>query len=88
MGNLRRAQVATLRDAVVKVLHAGIDAKGATIDDYRDSTGAEGSFQDRFEVYGRDGEPCSRCGAMIRKIRVAGRGTYYCPREQRAPRAA
>jgi len=51
------------------------------------SSGAEGSFQDRFEVYGREGEPCSRCGATIRKIKAAGRGTYFCPREQRAPRA-
>jgi formamidopyrimidine-DNA glycosylase len=88
VGSLKRGQLELLRDAVVKVLHAGIDAKGATIDDYRDASGAEGSFQDHFEAYGREGEPCSRCGATIRKIRAAGRGTYFCPREQRAPRAA
>ncbi|TMQ07252.1 MAG: bifunctional DNA-formamidopyrimidine glycosylase/DNA-(apurinic or apyrimidinic site) lyase [Deltaproteobacteria bacterium] len=87
VGTLKRAQLEALHEAVVTVLHAGIDAKGATIDDYRDATGAEGSFQDRFEVYGREGEPCSRCGATIRKIKAAGRGTYFCPREQRAPRA-
>ena len=87
VGTLKRAKLEALHEAVVTVLHAGIDAKGATIDDYRDATGAEGSFQDRFEVYGREGEPCSRCGATIRKIKAAGRGTYFCPREQRAPRA-
>ena len=87
VGTLKRPQIEALRDAVVESLEAGIDAKGATIDDYRDATGAEGSFQDRFEVYGREGEPCSRCGATIRKIKAAGRGTYFCPREQRAPRA-
>ena len=87
VGTLKRAQLEALHEAVVTVLHAGIDAKGATIDDYRDATGAEGSFQDRFEVYGREGEPCSRCGATIRKIKAAGRGTYFCPHEQRAPRA-
>jgi formamidopyrimidine-DNA glycosylase len=68
------------------VLHAGIDAKGATIDDYRDASGAEGSFQDKFQVHLREGEPCPRCGTRIRKIRAAGRGTYYCPYCQRAPR--
>jgi formamidopyrimidine-DNA glycosylase len=86
VGSLRRKQVDALREAVVTVLHAGIDAKGATIDDYRDASGAEGSFQDHFEAYGREGEPCSRCGASIRKIKAAGRGTYFCPRCQRAPR--
>ena len=87
VGTLKRAQLEALHEAVVTVLHAGIDAKGATIDDYRDATGAEGSFQDRFEAYAREGEPCSRCGAPIRKIKAAGRGTYFCPREQRPPRS-
>jgi len=86
VGTLRRAQVADLRDAVVASLEAGIDARGATIDDFRHSDGARGSFQDRFMVHLREGEPCGRCGATIRKLRAAGRGTYVCPRCQRAPR--
>jgi formamidopyrimidine-DNA glycosylase len=68
------------------VLHAGIDAKGATIDDFRDANGAEGSFQDRFQVHLREGQPCPRCGTGIKKIRAAGRGTYFCPSCQRMPR--
>jgi formamidopyrimidine-DNA glycosylase len=88
VGTLKPKQLASLRDSVVQVLHAGIDAKGATIDDYRDSAGAEGSFQDKFQVHLREGEPCPRCGSTIRKIRAAGRGTYFCPRCQRAPRPA
>ncbi|MDQ3587671.1 MAG: bifunctional DNA-formamidopyrimidine glycosylase/DNA-(apurinic or apyrimidinic site) lyase [Actinomycetota bacterium] len=86
VGTLRRAQVADLRDAVVASLEAGIDARGASIDDFRHSDGARGSFQDRFMVHLREGEPCRRCGATIRKLRAAGRGTYVCPRCQRAPR--
>jgi len=87
VGSLRRAQVEDLRDAVVASLEAGIDARGATIDDFRHSDGARGSFQDRFMVHLREGEPCERCGATIRKLRAAGRGTYVCPRCQRAPRS-
>jgi len=87
VGALRRPQVAALRDAVVASLEAGIDAKGASIDDFRHSDGAEGSFQDEFLAYGREGEPCVRCGRPIRKIRAAGRGTYFCAYCQRAPRA-
>ena len=88
VGTLRRGQIASLRDAVVESLEAGIDARGATIDDFRHADGARGSFQDRFLVHRREGEPCPRCGSTIRKLRAAGRGTYVCPRCQPRPRAA
>jgi formamidopyrimidine-DNA glycosylase len=87
VGTLKRRQIEELRDAVIRVLEDGIDAKGASIDDFRNPDGAKGSFQDRFLVHLREGEPCIRCGATIRKMRAAGRGTYVCPRCQRAPRA-
>jgi formamidopyrimidine-DNA glycosylase len=86
VGTLRRPQFAALRDAVVESLQAGIDARGASIDDFRNPDGARGSFQDRFKVHLREGEPCPRCGATIVKMRAAGRGTYVCPRCQRRPR--
>ena len=49
-------------------------------------TASSGSAQHEFKVYGRGGEPCERCGTPIDKIRVAGRGTWYCPSCQRLPR--
>ncbi len=87
VGTLKRAQLAALRDAVVASLEAGIDARGATIDDFRHPDGARGSFQDRFLVHLREGEPCTRCGTTIRKMRAAGRGTYVCECCQPPPRA-
>jgi formamidopyrimidine-DNA glycosylase len=86
VGTLRRPQIEALRAAVVESLELGIDAKGASIDDYRHVDGARGSFQDRFLVYSRAGEPCVRCGTPIQKLRAAGRGTYVCPNCQRRPR--
>jgi formamidopyrimidine-DNA glycosylase len=86
VGTLKRPQIAALRDAVVESLEAGIDARGATIDDFRHPDGATGSFQDRFLVHLREGEPCSRCGRAIVKMRAAGRGTYVCPHCQPRPR--
>ena len=86
VGTLKRPQLAELRDAVVESLEAGIDARGATIDDFRHADGARGSFQDRFLVHLREGEPCPRCGTTIRKMRAAGRGTYVCERCQPRPR--
>ena len=86
VGSLGRPQLTALRDAVVESLEAGIDARGATIDDFRHPDGARGSFQDRFLVHRRAGEPCPRCGAEIVKLRVAQRGTYVCERCQPRPR--
>jgi formamidopyrimidine-DNA glycosylase len=86
VGTLKRDQIAALRDAVVEALEAGIDARGATIDDFRHPDGAMGSFQDRFLVHLREGEACVRCGRPVVKMRAAGRGTYVCERCQPRPR--
>ncbi len=88
VGTLKRAQLVALRDAVVETLELGIDSRGATIDDYRHPDGASGSFQTRFLVHLREGEPCPNCGRAIEKLRAAGRGTYVCPRCQPKPRGA
>jgi formamidopyrimidine-DNA glycosylase len=85
-GSLSRVQWSRLRDAIEASLMAGIDAKGASIDDFRHVDGARGSFQDKFLVHRRAGEPCPRCARPIRKIVVAGRGTYVCERCQPRPR--
>ena len=86
-GRLTRAQLERLRVGIEDALAAGIDAKGASINDFRHIDGARGSFQDRFLIHRRAGEPCPRCGAVVRKIVAAGRGTYVCERCQSRPRA-
>jgi formamidopyrimidine-DNA glycosylase len=85
-GRLSPAQYARLREGLIEALTAGIDARGASIDDYRDPDGVQGSFQDQFLVHLRAGEPCSRCGSMIVKMVVGGRGTYVCETCQPRPR--
>ncbi|HYI80184.1 MAG TPA: bifunctional DNA-formamidopyrimidine glycosylase/DNA-(apurinic or apyrimidinic site) lyase [Thermoleophilaceae bacterium] len=87
VGTLRRQQIEALHAAVVESLEAGIDARGASIDDFRHTDGARGSFQDRFLVHRCEGEPCPRCGTTIVKLRAAGRGTYICPKCQPKPRS-
>jgi formamidopyrimidine-DNA glycosylase len=78
-----KAQAELITETVQDALNAGIDAKGATIDDFRDAYGVKGSFQDQFLVHRREGLPCPECDTPIKKIRCAGRGTYYCPSCQR-----
>jgi formamidopyrimidine-DNA glycosylase len=82
-GRLRPTEVRALHRGIVEALEVGVARQGATLRDYRQPSGAEGSMQHEFRVYGRTGEPCERCGTPIDKIRVAGRGTWYCPRCQR-----
>ncbi len=85
-GRLRASDWERLRAAIEDALAAGIEAKGASIDDFRHIDGARGSFQDRFLIHTRAGEPCVTCGRPIRKIVVGGRGTYVCEHCQRRPR--
>ena len=85
---ITRKQAALLRDAIVETLQLGIDSRGASIDDFRDPEGVSGSFQDRFLIHLREGEPCVRCGRPVRKLRAAGRGTYVCESCQPRPRGA
>jgi formamidopyrimidine-DNA glycosylase len=76
---LTSEELGALVKAIRRALRLGIARQGATLRDYRAADGAEGSMQNEFRVYGREGEPCLRCGHAIEKTRVAGRGTYYCP---------
>ena len=87
-GRLSLGQCARLREGVLEALREGIDARGATIDDFRHVDGVRGSFQNRFLVHRRAGLPCPRCGATVVKLVVAGRGTYVCERCQPRPRGA
>jgi formamidopyrimidine-DNA glycosylase len=85
-GSLRPIQLDALRTGIEDALAAGIEAKGATIDDFRHLDGAYGSFQDQFLVHLREGQPCVRCDEPVRKLVVGGRGTYVCERCQPRPR--
>ena len=80
---LTKAEVKRLAEAIPAVLQAGIQAGGSTMRDYRDASGASGTYLEKAHVFGRTGEPCERCATPLIKIRVAGRGTHLCPRCQR-----
>jgi formamidopyrimidine-DNA glycosylase len=84
-GELGAAEVAALRAGIRKALRLGVRRQGATLRDYRGADGERGGMQHEFRVYGREGEPCERCGTPIAKTRAAGRGTWYCPTCQPAP---
>jgi formamidopyrimidine-DNA glycosylase len=78
-GSLEGPELRRLHRAIRDALRAGIARQGTTLRDYRTPNGDAGSMQDELRVYGREGEPCPRCGAAITKTRAGGRGTWFCP---------
>ncbi len=82
--SLSRERAARLHRAIADILTKAIELRGSSVSDYVDADGRRGTFQRQHKVYGRTGLPCPACGAAIRRIVVAQRGTHYCPRCQRA----
>jgi formamidopyrimidine-DNA glycosylase len=78
-GSMRPENWEALRAGIVATLETGLANGGASIDDYRDARGEQGTMQDEFMVHAREGLPCPRCGETIRRIVLAGRSTYFCP---------
>lgn len=75
---ISRARYSVLVPAIRETLSDAIAAGGSSIRDYVHSDGESGWFQIQAGVYGRAGQPCLRCGGVVRQIRQAGRSTFYC----------
>ncbi|MGH8496499.1 MAG: bifunctional DNA-formamidopyrimidine glycosylase/DNA-(apurinic or apyrimidinic site) lyase [Gammaproteobacteria bacterium] len=82
-GRISRLRMDRLAGAVKEVLRDALRAGGTTLRDYSNGDGAPGYFAQDLRVYGRDGEPCLRCGGSVRAVVLGQRSTYYCPRCQR-----
>ena len=81
---LSRAAATTLLAEIRAVLTESIALRGTSFRDYRDAFGGRGSFVERLAVYGRAGEPCTRCGTTLRSTHaIEGRSTVFCPTCQR-----
>ena len=78
--SLKEAEISKLRKAIIKILKEGIKYKGSSARDelYILPNGKLGKYQYHFRVYQRKGEKCQRCGAVIKRINLAGRGTFFC----------
>jgi len=84
--DVSKTKLKSLYNAIREVLQISIDKGGSSSRNYVNAEGKKGSYLDYAKVYKREGKPCVRCGQEIIKIRVAGRGTHICPREQKLPK--
>jgi formamidopyrimidine-DNA glycosylase len=77
--SLNQEKIEKLYTCIQKVLKEGIADRGTSVDDYLDLFGQPGKHEQNLQVFRKNGKPCPRCGTIIRKIRVGGRGTHFCP---------
>src|SRR5262249_52287128 len=78
------AEADRLRQAIITVLQKAIAQRGSSIRNYIGGSGERGTFQNEFQVYGRTGQPCPKCGPPIAVQRLAGRSSHFCPKCQPA----
>jgi formamidopyrimidine-DNA glycosylase len=81
-GQIARARLEKLVEAIREVLLAAIEAGGSTLRDYARPDGELGYFAKQWRVYGREGEPCE-CGGKVARRVDGGRSTFWCPKCQR-----
>lgn len=77
--DLTEYKIDSLLDAVTSVLKTATGHGGTSFTNYVKVDGAKGRYLEKAWVFRREGNPCKRCGATIKKIRVGARGTHYCP---------
>lgn len=83
VADVSRQQLSRLFTELQYVLNLSIQKGGSSNHTYVNAEGKKGSYMSFARVFRREGQPCPRCGATIEKLRVAGRGTHICPREQK-----
>ncbi len=81
--NIKETEFKKIYAGIKKILKAAIASGGSSSDAYVDAYGKKGRFVPRLKVYGRGGERCLRCGGLVKKYKLGGRGTFFCPECQR-----
>ena len=81
--SLGPTRTARLHSAIQQVLEEALGDRGSSFRDYLDASGREGGHHLKVRVFRRTGEPCYVCGTEIRRIKVAGRSTHFCPKCQK-----
>jgi formamidopyrimidine-DNA glycosylase len=85
VGSLNTTQRKILFKSILKILRYALKHQGTSDNTYVLIGGGKGNYRKYARVYHREGQPCRACGTPIRRTKVVGRGTYYCPKCQRPP---
>lgn len=83
VSKLKEEELEKIYKYIKEVLKKAIKLRGTSISDYRDPEGKSGFFVKALKVYQREGEKCSRCGTIIKRLKMAGRSAHFCPNCQK-----
>jgi len=81
--SISKPKLAELHGHIQKMLRKAIRLMGTSVDSYAGVNGRPGGFQKYLNVYGREGEPCIRCGTALRREKIGSRSAHFCPNCQR-----
>lgn len=76
-------EIKKIYEGIRKILATAIKFRGSSVNNYLDSQGRVGEYHLRLKVYSRGNQPCKKCGVKIKKIKLGGRGTHFCPNCQK-----
>jgi formamidopyrimidine-DNA glycosylase len=82
VGELKEKQLRAIYNAIKTILKDAIRARGTSIDDFRDAGGKKGKYEKKLLVYRQTGRKCPK-GHIVERIKIGGRGTHFCPKEQK-----
>ena len=77
--SLSPQEIGKLYESILQVLQKGLKYGGSSDENFVNALGQEGNYQNHTLVYGKKGQKCPVCGGIIQKIKLGGRGTYFCP---------
>ena len=80
---LRDKEIKQIYQNIKKILKEAIKYKGSSVEYYLDACGKKGSYAKRHRVYQKEGQKCPRCGAKIKRAKLAGRSAHFCPKCQK-----
>lgn len=83
IAGLKPAEIKKILEGIKKILSEATELQGSSVDLYLNALGREGKYAPKLKVYGREGEKCSYCGTIIKRIKIGGRSTHFCPKCQK-----
>ena len=83
VGSLADSEISYIYEGIRKILFKSIELKGTSVGDYLDASGKKGRYANELKVYGHEGEKCPTCEGIVKRIKIGGRSSFFCPKCQK-----
>lgn len=83
VGGLNNKEINLIFNGIKKILSRAVEMRGSSVENYVDTDGQKGNYVKELKVYARKGKKCFRCSGLIKRIKLGGRSTHFCPNCQK-----